>query len=142
MAVLSSETIQAACAALDGRAVLIESRNPELRSDLLIQLLDRGAGLVANGRTICLRESGKLLASPLAGEGGHIEVRGVGIIARDAQERVPVSLVVVLLDSPPRNPNERRTRTIAGVELPVLALAAGDPAAAIKVGLALETVTR
>lgn len=140
MAVLSSETAQACCVAIDGRAVLIEGRPEEARTDLLLRLIDRGATLVAAERTLCAREGRVLLASPPADAAGRIEVRGLGIIQREHVERMPVALVVVILDSPPRHPEERRTRTLAGIELPVLALGPAELAGPIKVAWALERV--
>ena len=142
MAALSSETVQAGCVAIGGRAALIEGRSEDARADLLLQLVDRGALLVASGRTICLRDGKTLLASPPPDIAGRIEVRGIGSLQREHAERIPVELVVVILDSPPRNPEERRTRTLAGIELPVLALGPADTAGAIKVELALEALAR
>lgn len=138
MAALSSEAIQAACVAVKGRGVLIECREGEGRVDLALTMIDRGAVLVAETQTVCLRHEGKLLASPVAGGAGRIEVRGLGIVQMPHAERVPVDLLIVLLDAGPRFPEDKRTRTIAGVEVPVLALAALDPAAAIKAELWLK----
>ncbi|WP_204307955.1 hypothetical protein, partial [Klebsiella pneumoniae] len=55
MAELSSEAILGACVAIDGRGVLIEARDDAQRTDLLLRLLDRGAVLVADTRTVCVR---------------------------------------------------------------------------------------
>lgn len=136
--VVSTETVQAACVAVDGRGVLIESRFDEARTDLALMLIDRGATLVAGDCAICHREKGALLASPVAGKGGRIEVRGIGIVQSEFAERMPVALLVVILDSPPRFPEDARKRRIAGIDVPVIALGPADPAAAIKVALALK----
>lgn len=134
---LSSETIHASCVAIKGRAVLIEGRSGEGKSDLALRLIDRGAVLVADDQTICLRHDGKLLASPPATIAGRIEVRGLGILDMPHSERVPVDLLIVILDAPPRFPEDRRVRRIAGIDVPVLALAALEPSAPIKAELAL-----
>lgn len=135
MAALSSETIQAACVAVNGRGVLIECREGEGRADLALRMIDRGAVLVADAQTVCLRHDRQLLASAHAGATGRIEVRGLGIVEMPHAERVPVDLLIVLLDAGPRFPEDKRTRSIAGIEVPVLALAALDPAAPMKAEL-------
>ena len=135
MTALSSEAIQAACVAVDGRGVMIECRDGDARVDLALRMIDRGAVLVADSQTICLRSAKQLLASAPAGAAGRIEVRGLGIVEMPHAERVPVDLLIVLLDTGPRFPDDKRTRSIAGIEVPVLALAANDAAAPIKAEL-------
>lgn len=135
---VSSETIHASCVAVDGRAVLIEGRSGEGKSDLALRLIDRGATLVADDRTICRRQEGVLLASAPPTIAGKIEVRGLGILEMPHAEQAPVTLLIVILDSPPRFPEDNRKRRIAGVDVPVLALAALEPSAPIKVELALK----
>ena len=138
MAALSSEVVHAACVAVNGRGVLIECREGEARIDLTLRMIDRGGVLVADAQTICMRQDGKLLGSPTAPRAGRIEVRGLGIVPMDFAERVPVELLIVLLDPNPRFPEDNRTRSIAGVEVPVLALTAEDAAAPIKAELWLK----
>lgn len=139
---LSSETIHASCVAIKGRAVLIEGRSGEGKSDLALRLIDRGATLVSDDQTVCQRTDGELLASPPATIAGKIEVRSVGIVEMDHVSRVPVALLIVILDSPPRFPEDVRKRRIAGVDVPVLALAALEPSAPIKAELALARVVK
>lgn len=138
MPALSSETIQAACVAVDGRGVLIEGRDGDARSDLALRMIDRGAVLVADAQTVCTRRGRELLASTTSGAEGRMDVRGLGRIEMPCADSAPVALAVVLLDAGPRFPEDKRTRTIAGVEVPVLALAAVDPAAPIKAELWLK----
>ncbi|MES2445150.1 MAG: HPr kinase/phosphatase C-terminal domain-containing protein [Pseudomonadota bacterium] len=137
---LSSETIHASCVAIKGRAVLIEGRSGEGKSDLALRLIDRGAALVADDQTICQRHEGRLLATPPATIAGRIEVRGLGILEMPHVERIPVALLIVILDAPPRFPEDARKRRIAGVDVPVLALAALEPSAPIKTELALARI--
>jgi len=139
---VSSETVHGACVAIEGRAVLIEGRSGEARSDLALRLIDRGARLVADEQVICQRHDGGLIASPLARAAGRIEVRGLGIVEMPHAERVPVDLLVVILDSPPPFPEDARKRRIAGVDVPVLPIAALEPSAPIKVELALGRIDR
>lgn len=142
MAELSSETIQGACVAIDGHGVLIEARDDLQRTDLLLRLLDRGATLVSDARTICQRRSDVLVATPLAGAEGHVEIRGIGPVAMESLAEAPVALIAVVLDALPRLPEDRRFRNIAGVAVPVLALGPGEPAAPIKVEYALKALCK
>jgi serine kinase of HPr protein (carbohydrate metabolism regulator) len=135
---LSSETIHASCVAIGGRAVLIEGRSGEGKSDLALRLIDRGARLVSDDQTICRRRDGVLMASPPPTIAGKIEVRGLGIFEMDHETDMPVALLIVILDSPPRFPEDNRVRRVAGIDVPVLALAALEPSAPIKVELALK----
>lgn len=139
---VSSETVHGACVAIGARAVLIEGRSGEGKSDLALRLIDRGATLVADGQVICQRSDRALLASPPAHLAGRIEVRGLGIVEMPSVERIPVDLLIVILDAPPRFPEDARTRRIAGIDVPVLALAALEPSAPIKVELALKQGAR
>ena len=143
MAEVSSETVQAACVAVDGQGVLIESRSADLRSDLTLLLIDRGATLVADDCTLCRREGrGELLASAPAGKSGRMDVRGIGPVEMPSARNVPVRLLTVILESPPRFPEDARTRRIAGIDVPVLALGALEFAAPVKIALALRTLGR
>jgi len=139
---VSSETVHGACVAIGGRAVLIEGRSGEGKSDLALRLIDRGAILVADGQVVCHRNDKALLASAPSHLTGRIEVRGLGIVEMPSVERVPVDLLIVILDTPPRFPEDAQTRRIAGIDVPVLALAALEPSAPIKVELALKQGAR
>lgn len=140
MAIISSETLHASCVAIDGRAVLIEGRSGEGKSDLALRLIDRGGMLVSDDYTICTRSSGTLLGSAPANIAGKIEVRGIGVIDMPRQDSAPVALLVTILDTPPRMPEGPKKRRIAGIDIPEVALAALEPSAPIKVELALKHI--
>ncbi len=141
MAILSSETLHASCVAIDGRAVLIEGRSGEGKSDLALRLIDRGAALVADDYTICTRRDGVLHAKPPATIAGKIEVRGIGLVTLPHTDSAAVALLVTIFDDPPRMPEGPQSRKIAGVDVPVVALPALEPSAPIKVELALRHLT-
>ena len=140
MAVISSETLHASCIAIGGRAVLIEGRSGEGKSDLALRLIDRGAVLVSDDYTICTRSDGVLIGAAPANIAGKIEVRGIGLIDMPRQDRVPIALLVTILDSPPRMPEGPKKRRIAGIDIPEVALAALEPSAPVKVELALKHI--
>ncbi len=137
MAALSSETVHASCVAIDGRAVLIEGASGTGKSDLTLRLIDRGATLVSDDYTLLKRQNGVLIACPPANLAGKIEVRGIGILEMPHVADIPVALIVVIVERPPRMPAAGRRRAIAGVELREIALPALEPSAPIKVELAL-----
>lgn len=140
MAIISSETLHASCVAIDGRAVLIEGRSGEGKSDLALRLIDRGGMLVSDDYTICTRANGTLLAGAPANIAGKIEVRGIGVIDMPRQDSAPIALLVTILDAPPRMPEGPKKRRIAGIDIPEVALAALEPSAPIKVELALKHI--
>lgn len=142
MAIVSSETLHASCVAIDGRAVLIEGRSGEGKSDLALRLIDRGAQLVSDDYTTCTSADGVLYGAPPTTIAGKIEVRGLGIIDMPHVQCAPVALLVSIAGTPPRMPDGPRTRRIAGVEVAQLALPALEPSAPIKVELALRHLTR
>lgn len=135
---LSSETIHASCVAIGGVAVLIEGQSGAGKSDLALRLIDRGGVLVSDDYTWLLRRDGQLIACPPVNLAGKIEVRGIGILEMDHVADVPVGLIVVIVEAPPRMPGEGRRRRIAGVELHEIALPSLEPSAPIKVEMALR----
>jgi serine kinase of HPr protein (carbohydrate metabolism regulator) len=136
--ILSSETLHTSCVAIGGRAVLIGGRSGRGKSDLALRLIDRGASLVSDDYTLVRRVEGRLLASAPETIKGKIEVRGVGILEFPAERDVPVGLFVDLDVDPARLPEEAEKRSVAGVEIPVIALSALEASAPIKVEAALN----
>jgi serine kinase of HPr protein (carbohydrate metabolism regulator) len=117
--------------------VLIAGRSGRGKSDLALRLIDRGAMLVSDDYTELAVAGGRLLARAPAAIAGKLEVRGVGLIEREAATGVRVCLLVDL-DRPAERLPEAEGTSIAGVELPVLGLAALEASAPIKVELALQ----
>ncbi|WNO52490.1 HPr kinase/phosphorylase [Stakelama saccharophila] len=140
MTELSSETLHATCVAIGGLAVLIEGRSGSGKSDLALRLIDRGASLVSDDYTLVTRRAGTPIASSPSTIAGKMEVRGIGVVTVEASEPAPVALIVEIEDSPPRMPSGRTTRRIAGVEIPVGAVAALEPSAPIKVEMMLRSL--
>ena len=136
MAPLSSEMLHATAVAVNGRAVLIEGPSGSGKSDLALRLIDRGARLVADDRTLVVRTPAGLVARPPQTIEGRMEVRGIGIATLPHDAEAPVALIVRLDPEPPRLP-ERRRRTVAGVEVRVIALDPRPASTPIKIELAL-----
>ncbi len=130
------DTIHATTVAIGGRGVLIAGPPGSGKSDLALRLIDRGAVLVADDRTRVWRDGDRLFAGVPELISGKLEVRGLGIIELDRVSDVPLALCVRLGDAVERLPSPR-VRTIAGIDLPELALNPRPASAAIKVELAL-----
>jgi serine kinase of HPr protein (carbohydrate metabolism regulator) len=135
---LSSETLHASTVALDGRAVMIAGPSGSGKSDLALRLLDRGFTLVSDDQTIVRRSEERLIASSPPTISGKLEIRGVGIVAMDHVDDVPVALLVELTSDIQRLPDENRERPILGIPLPLISVDAMTASAASKVALALD----
>ncbi len=134
-----TETIHASCVAIAGRGVLLAGASGCGKSDLALRLIDRGAALVSDDYTVLRRLGPGLAGSAPATIAGRIEVRGIGIVAMPHAGETPVALLVDLERAPERLP-EPASRTLLGVALPLLALAASEASAPLKVELALAAL--
>jgi serine kinase of HPr protein (carbohydrate metabolism regulator) len=134
---LSGESIHASTVAIDGRAVLITGPSGSGKSDLALRLLDRGFTLVSDDQTVVRRSDDRLIASAPAQIAGKLEVRGLGIVEIEAQDDVPVALVVELTSAIERIPDDNRERSILGIRVPIVSIDAMTASAPSKVALAL-----
>jgi serine kinase of HPr protein (carbohydrate metabolism regulator) len=137
---VSSETVHASCVAIAGRAVLITGRSGSGKSDLALRLIDRGARLVSDDYTLVVRSEQRLLARAPATIAGRIEVRGIGVVPLEPVADVPVCLVADLDAAPERLPGASEQRVLAGIALPVVAIAALEPSAPVKLEMALNLI--
>lgn len=77
-------------------AVLITGRSGAGKSELALELMALGARLVADDQTLLRRDGSALIASAPAQIRGMIEMRGLGIMAAQVIDAVPVVLRVDL----------------------------------------------
>ena len=131
-----SETIHATCVAIAGRGVLLAGRSGCGKSDLALRLVDRGACLVSDDYTLVRAESGRLVATAPATIAGRLEVRGVGLIELPALREAPVCLFADL-ERPAERLPEPATVSLAGADVPAIALSPLEASAAIKLEQAL-----
>lgn len=146
----TAQLIYGTCVALGDSAALLRGPSGSGKSDLALRfVLGAVAGveaaLVADDQIHISAREGRLIASPPPSLAGRLEVRGIGIVTlpyrREAELRLIVELVE--LEDVPRFPLERsRSETIAGVALPVLALAPFEASAPLKLQLALQRSAR
>ena len=144
-------SIHASCVAVGSHGILIRGAPGSGKSTLCLQLIDgEGYGLgrktlrarlVADDQVELFPRKGKLVARPPASLAGLIEIRGLGILATTFKKSVVLKLVVDLV--PPaefeRLPEQIDQQTeIAGIKLPRIAIATGNPAAPAIVRSALQ----
>ena len=108
------------------------------KSDLALRLIDGGARLVAEDRTDLALADGRVVASAPREIAGRMEVRGLGVLEKDALPQTVLALVVELVD--PENVErvpEAATTILLGVDVSVVRLHAFEASAAAKVRAAL-----
>lgn len=93
---MSEANIHASCVALGARGVLLLGPSGAGKSDLALRLIDGGATLVADDRTLLFVRGGALHAGAPASIRGLLEIRGVGIVTLPVRAQVRIALVVRL----------------------------------------------
>jgi len=88
--------IHASCVALRGKGILLLGPSGCGKSDLALRLIDEGARLVSDDRTILFIAKGALHAKAPASIKGLLEVRGLGIIQLPVRATVKIVLAVKL----------------------------------------------
>jgi len=131
----------AAFGASEEAGVLLLGPSGAGKSDLALQLIARGAKLVADDRTDLFVENGKLFGRAPPPIAGLLEARGIGIVklAYAAQTRIALA---VLLEPGERLPEHRKFILPNGLELPKDAIPpvvhiALEASAAAKIALAV-----
>lgn len=142
MPALHSETIHATSVAIGGQGVLIMGKSGSGKSDLGLRLIDRGAMLISDDYTQACAREGLLQLNAPANIAGRMEVRHLGLVDMPYVEDVTAVLAIRLEDSPARMPEQFPTIIVAGIALPLIALAGREPSAPIKVELALRDLMR
>jgi HPr kinase/phosphorylase len=133
--------IHGTCVALNQKAVLICGKPGFGKSSLALQLIDRGATLIADDQTILILEKEKIMATAPLALKGLMEVREVGICSLSYQDKSPLKLCVDLCEE---NQLERLPKCNFakhhGLRIPLLKLKKNDPLGAIKVELKLGSM--
>jgi serine kinase of HPr protein (carbohydrate metabolism regulator) len=131
--------LHATCVAIDGVGVLIRGPSGSGKSDLALRLIEGGATLVADDQVVVEAVGDVLRASAPPELRGRLEVRGLGIVACEGPDAVPVALIVDLVppEAVDRLPDPA-VEAVEGVELARVALAAFEASAAAKVRLAVR----
>ncbi len=135
------QLVHASCVAIKGRAILIIGPSGSGKSDLALRLIDRGARLVSDDQTHVRLENGRLLASPPKTIQGMVEVRGLGIRAMEWEADVPLAVAIELGAAVERFPLEPRALTLAGQDLPLVALVASHAPPPLRADFALADIS-
>jgi len=91
-----SEMLHASAVSLENHAVLIIGASGSGKSSLALELMSRGAGLIADDYTDLTEVDGVLVARAPAEIRGRIEARGVGVLVTNPAPPAPVVLAVDL----------------------------------------------
>jgi RNase adaptor protein for sRNA GlmZ degradation len=134
---MTDATLHATAVAMDGAGVLLFGASGAGKSDLALRLIDRGWRLVADDRVIVTAVDGFVWARAPAPLFGLIEVRSVGIVAEPALQQARVVLAIDVDGQVERLP-EPRLRRLAGIDVPLVAIASFGDSAVLKVERALR----
>ena len=100
--------------------VLILGASGSGKSALALDLISRGAKLVADDRVVLRAEDGVLCAEAPDAIKGRIEARGIGLLQVEALEGCVVRYVVDLDQMPDQRLPAPQTITILGCDLPLI----------------------
>lgn len=131
-------SLHSTCVEIKGKAVLICGKPGTGKSSLALQLIDRGAILVADDQTCLSLEKRTLMASPPLALRGLIEVRGIGICPLPYHDRSPLALCVEIQETLPERLPGPLWVEYCGVRIPCLKLVKNDPLSAIKVEMRIS----
>jgi serine kinase of HPr protein (carbohydrate metabolism regulator) len=134
--------VHATCIAFDGKGVLLRGPPGGGKSDLALRAMAAGARLIADDHVILTPENSRLVASAPATIRGRIEIRGLGIFRVETEMTAEIAMIVDLVDAATieRLP-EPRICALAGVALPLFALAPFEASAVVKLRYALMAAT-
>ena len=88
--------IHASCVAIGAQGVLLLGKSGSGKSDLALRLIEGGARLVADDRTLLFISKGALHARSPDSIAGLLEIRGVGIVTFPVRPQVKIALAVRL----------------------------------------------
>jgi hypothetical protein len=133
--------IHATCIAIGAQGVLLLGASGAGKSDLALRLIDDGARLVADDRTLLTVKSGVLTAGAPAAIRGLMEIRGVGIVKLPVRAAVAIALVARLGRNGARLPAPSLWRPPAPLKPatfpPQIMLDASQPSAPARIRAAL-----
>jgi len=134
----SGLAVHGTCVDIKGTGVLICGKSGAGKSSLALQLIDRGATLVADDQTLLSFERGGLVAQCPVSLRGVMEVRGIGLCAFPFQQKSYLRLCIEICE---KQDLERLPDSLFveyyEIKVPLLKLKKADPLGAIKVELKL-----
>ena len=139
-----SEPIHATAVLAGAHGILIRGPSGAGKSALALAMTERGATLVADDRVFLSAVNGRLLATAPAATSGMVELRGRGIVRREHERNVVVSLVVDIVgaESVERMAEESELATeILGIGIPRQPVSAGSEGAVKLIEAALAALS-
>jgi len=143
-----NENVHGTCITIKGHGVLLMGASGSGKSDCALRLLDAGAMLISDDRTILTADAatGQLVASSPAPIKGLMEIRGIGVVRWESVDEAPLRLVISATDSAavPRMPDLQAndsSATFAGITVPRFQFDLRHAAAPAKIRTALDIVT-
>tara|TARA_B100000676_G_C17989379_1_gene793905 strand:+ start:468 stop:890 length:423 start_codon:yes stop_codon:yes gene_type:complete len=130
------ETVHGTTVAVAGAGLLFQGASGRGKSDLALRLIDGGAILIADDRTILSRQGDQVVAQPPEPLRGILEVRGIGLIRVPTLVSIQLRLAVDL-DMPPDRLPAPIFSTLSGVDIPLIRLSAFESSAPAKIRLAV-----
>lgn len=132
------ELLHATAVAINGGGVLMLGPSGSGKSDLALQLIDRGAVLISDDGVLVEAGTPLPILRTAPNIAGMIEMRGIGIVKVPFADEVPLRLVVRTGERGERLPPENQTMDIAGSQIPFIALSAFEASTPLKVEQALR----
>ena len=134
----SSLLLHGTAVSLGGKGVLLLGKSGRGKSDLALQMIDRGGVLIADDQ-VCLRRAGdRLIAEAPSKLAGLIEVRGLGIM-RLPHETHALDLAVDLdLEGEEARLPEPMTASWHGLDLRKIRINGRSASAVAKISMALQ----
>lgn len=123
-AATGAPTIHASAVSVAGRGLLILGASGTGKSGLALEMMSRGAVLIADDRVRLMRRQGAVIAACPPALSGRIEARGLGILRATPAGPTPLALVVDLDRAEPDRLPPLRHTDLLGMRLP-LVLGAG-----------------
>jgi len=114
---MAEVNIHASCVALGAQGVLLLGRPGAGKSDVALRLIDQGAQLVADDRTILFTRRGGLYGKSPDSIRGLLEIRGLGIVKMPSRANVKIALVVKLGREDTRLPVHHRFQAPRGLSV-------------------------
>ncbi len=136
----ATTNIHASCVAVGTRGVLLLGHSGQGKSDVALQLIDRGARLVADDRCDVWFERGRLWCRPPVTLAGKLEMRGLGILDEPWIAPIALALAVRLSQQYDRMPPEGQVEPIAGASLPLIVVSGFEASTPIKILRALDAL--
>ncbi|MDU8911721.1 HPr kinase/phosphatase C-terminal domain-containing protein [Aestuariicoccus sp. MJ-SS9] len=112
--------LHASCVALSGRALLILGKAGSGKSTLALELMARGAALVADDRVVLRRTPDGIAAAAPEPIRGLVEARGIGLLHAEAVDGAILTAVVDLDQTEIQRLPPQRSMAILGQSLPLL----------------------